>query len=136
LFLLYSYLPIDYKRMASDFIKSMKKVSLSIYDNSDDTDVPFNVMLDQSKRTVAEYNKNKANPPGYLYCDAGVIALDRQAVELIEGENPVSFEESVYPRLIADDELGCYIAERRFYDIGTMERLKDFEQYILEKVAR
>lgn len=126
-----SYLSINYGRMASDFKKDNKKVMLAVYDNADNTDVPFNIMLDKSRKTVAVYRKAKDNPPSFNYCDAGVLIVKRDVVELIGNSTPVSFEEEIYPRLIADKELGYYISECRFYDIGTIDRLKKFERYIL-----
>ena len=131
-----SYLPIDYKKMADEFMQSKKKAALAVYDNSDDTDVPLNIMLHRTKKIVAVYNKRKNNPASFNYCDAGVIAIDRQVVGLIEGKTAISFEESIYPCLITEEELGYYIAENRFYDIGTIERLKIFERYILERAKR
>lgn len=128
-----SYLPIDYGRMASKFVNDRKKVMLSVYDNKDDTDVPFNIKLDQDKKVIASYKKGKNNPVSYNYCDAGVLIVNKNTLEFIEGKGPVSFEEAVYPRLISEMELGYYVAECRFYDIGTLDRLKTFEKYILEK---
>lgn len=128
-----SYLPIDYRLMAKDFFVSERKVFLAVYDNSCDTNVPFNIKLNNSKHIVVAYNKKKDNPADFNYCDAGVIAVNRDVVKLIEGADPISFEESIYPRLIKMEQLGCYIAEKRFYDIGTIERLKIFEQYLSHK---
>lgn len=128
-----SYLPMDYNRMADKYIESKKKAMLTIYDNSDDTDVPFNIKVDKGEKKVSLYNKRKDNPPEFNYCDAGVIALNRQVIDLIKEKMPISFEEAIYPRLITEGELGYYVAESRFYDIGTIERLKIFEQYILIK---
>lgn len=125
-----SYLPINYNKMANEFKKSKKKAMLAVYDNADNTDVPFNIMVDKSKGLIQVYNKRKDNPPGFNYCDAGVIIVDKQVVSLIEEGEFVSFEESIYPHLITKDELGYYKAEYRFYDIGTIQRLKVFEQYI------
>ncbi len=43
---------------------------------------------------------------------------------------PVSFEEVIYPLLIAEENLGRFVADHRFHDIGTTERLEKFEHYI------
>ena len=127
-----SYLPINYKQMVSKYINNRKKIMLAVYDNADDTDVPFNIRLDKGKKVVAIYKKGKNNPPAFNYCDAGVLIVNKSAVELIGDKTPISFEELVYPRLISEKELGYYIAKCRFYDIGTIERLKTFEEYILK----
>jgi len=127
-----SYLPIDYREMACEFLNSGKPASLAVYDNRDDTDVPFNVKLNKDKKVVAAYNKRKDNPVDFNYCDAGVIAVSKNAIDMIGDETPVSFEEAIYPRMIADGNLEYYTAKDRFYDIGTKDRLKIFESYILK----
>lgn len=131
-----SYLPINYKQMISDFKKDNKKVMLAIYDNADNTDVPFNIMLDKSRKLVSAYRKAKNNPPDFNYCDAGVLIVNKGVVDLVGDSTPVSFEEKIYPHLIGKKELGYYISECRFYDIGTVERLKVFERYFLNEKAR
>lgn len=127
-----SYLPINYIRMANEYTNSQKKAMLAIYDNKEDMNVPFNVTVDKSKKIISVYNKGKGNPQSFNYCDAGVVAVNKEVVNLIGGKTPISFEEVIYPELIAKDDLGYYIADNRFYDIGTIERLKKFEKYILE----
>lgn len=125
-----SYLPIDYKRMFDSFKISKKKAFLAVYDNSNNTQVPFNVKLNKAQGVVSAYNKIEGSMKNFDYCDAGAVAVDKEAIKLITDKDPVSFEESIYPILIKQGELGYYIAENRFYDIGTIERLKVFENYI------
>jgi NDP-sugar pyrophosphorylase family protein len=127
-----SYLPIDYKEMSNCFVVSKNKVILAVYDNFDNSGVSFNIRLDKTRRVVTTYNKRKDNPKNFNYCDAGVIAVEKEVVRLIKNKNPISFEESIYPFLIKEGDLGYYVAQTRFYDIGTIERLKLFERYILE----
>ncbi len=126
-----SYLPIDYKKIAAKFEKDNSKVILAVYDNTENTGVPFNIMLDNNREIVSVYKKAKDNPPSFNYCDAGVLIVNKNVLGLISDKIPVSFEEEVYPRLIEDNNLGYYISESRFYDIGTVKRLEAFEQYIL-----
>lgn len=131
-----SYLPINYIKMADEYANSRKKAMLAIYDNKEDTGVPFNVTIDKSKKIISVYNKGKGNLQGFTYCDAGVVAVNKEVINQIGDKMPISFEETIYPELIAKGELGYYIAENRFYDIGTIERLKDFEKYILETAKK
>ena len=128
-----SYLPIDYKQMALAFMSNKKKVMLAVYDNAENTDVPFNIMLNKSLGIISVYNKKKDNPPTFNYCDAGVLIVNRNVVNLIGEETPISFEETIYPCLIDEKELVFYIAECKFYDIGTIERLESFKRYIMRR---
>ncbi len=126
-----SYLPFDYMKMASEFKRCDKLVLLSVYDNRENTDVPFNVKLNKNEGTVAAYLKQRNKDPQFTHCDAGVIVVSSSVVGLIGNKLPISFEEAVYPRLIQIGELGYYVSEERFYDIGTLERLRDFEKYLM-----
>jgi len=128
-----SYLPGNYAAMFDSTVKSKRKVVLAVYDNAEDTGVPFNVKLDKISGLVAEYNKRKDNPADFDHCDAGVIVVEKSVVEMIPDNKKVSFEESIYPALIQQKELGYYICGQRFYDIGTNERLKVFEAYIAKE---
>ncbi|MCX5696521.1 MAG: sugar phosphate nucleotidyltransferase [Candidatus Omnitrophica bacterium] len=131
-----SYLPINYIKMADEYTNNKKKVLLAVYDNKDDTGVPFNIAIDKSNKLISSYNKGKNNAQNLNFCDAGVLVVDKEVIGLIRDKTPVSFEETVYPELIAKDELSYYIAENRFYDIGNIERLKDFERFILTKTIK
>lgn len=127
-----SYLPINYMKMANEYTKSKKKAVLAIYDNREDTGVPFNVTVDKSKKIISLYDKGKGNTQSFNYCDAGVAVVNKEVLSLVRGKMPISFEEETYPKLIAKGGLGYYIAENRFYDIGAIGRIKNFEKYILE----
>lgn len=128
-----SYLPIDYMRMASEYRSGTGKAILAVYDNAENTTVPFNIVLDKSRKEVSVYNKAKDNPLPFNYCDAGVLIVNKTAIDLISENKPMSFEEVIYPRLVAGKQLGCFISEHRFYDIGTIDRLNEFKEYISGK---
>jgi len=124
-----SYLPIDYRKMAEEHIASGKPVTLAVYDNTENTTVPFNVKVDADKQAITAYTKRNDNPADYRYCDAGVLVINKAVVGLIK-DAPSSFEEKIYPALIQGGDLGAFCADKRFYDIGTISRLRDFENYI------
>lgn len=124
-----SYLPIDYRKMAEEHIAAGKQVTLAVYDNAKNTTVPFNVKVDVDRQTITAYTKRNDNPADYRYCDAGVLVVNKPVVGLIK-DSPSSFEEKIYPALIQDGDLGAFCADKRFYDIGTISRLKDFEDYL------
>jgi NDP-sugar pyrophosphorylase family protein len=46
------------------------------------------------------------------------------------GMDQFSFELEVYPKLIKNRLMKAYITNRRFYDIGTPERLKTIEEIL------
>ena len=62
--------------------------------------------------------------------DAGLALLSKNVLKLIEPGKAVSLEEDIYKVLIAEKQLAGYATAERFYDIGTPERLKKFEEVL------
>ncbi len=123
-----TYLPIDYKEVEDVFVRRGKKALMVVYDNKDDTGVRNNVELDEHIRVV-RYDKENVDS-NLKYIDAGVLALKREILGLIKGSHPISLEKSIYPTLVQQGELTAYLAEQRFYDIGTPQGLKAFEAFL------
>ena len=126
-----TYLPINYKEVQRSFVRYGKKALMVVYDNRQNTGVKNNVGLD-SDLMVTRYDKESFDP-SLKHMDAGVLILRREVLGLIEEECSVSLEEGLYPALIERQELAAYVSEHRFYDIGTPEQLRAFEEYLMEK---
>ena len=122
-----SYLPIDYNDLADKFKRSGKLSMMAIYDNSINTFVKNNVNLEGS--LISAYDKNSQNE-SFGYVEAGVLVFKKEAVNIIPAGKNVSLEAEMFPELIASREMAHYVSKERFYDIGTHERLKEFEAYI------
>lgn len=123
-----TYLPVDYSEVEGSFIGKGKGALMVVYDSEGDNRVKCNVELG-GHSMVAGYDK-EGFTPGLKYVDAGVMALRREALDLIEGGCPVSLEKELYPLLIGKGELAAYITGVKFYDIGTPEQVKVFEEYL------
>ena len=52
----------------------------------------------------------------------------RDILNLIPANQRISLEEDIFPILIQKKELIAYPTNQRFYDIGTFERIKIFNQ--------
>lgn len=124
-----TYLPLDYKQVEGAFLSSGKKALMVVYDNREDTGVKGNAALD-SDLMVVRHDKEKPDPE-LNYVEAGVLVLKREALALIPNKYPVSLEAGLYPSLIQQRELAAYITQQRFYDIGTLEQLKIFEEFMV-----
>jgi len=111
-----TYLPVDYADVESTFIRLERKGVMVAYDNQEDTGVRNNVALD-GDAMVAGYDKESPTSD-FRYVEAGVLALRREALELLEPGQSASLEEGLYPALIRQRELAAYVTTQRFYDIG------------------
>jgi NDP-sugar pyrophosphorylase family protein len=119
-----SLLPIDYRDFAAVFQRSDADGLMAIYaDPSGATDVPGNVELGQDGR-VLRYDKGA----GLHWIEAGVLAFRRTAIESLPPNEACSLEHRLYPTLIAAGRLQAYPTHQRFYDIGTPERLRQFQE--------
>ena len=120
-----SYLPIDYRPIASDFRKAACRGLLVVYDNRvADTGVTNNVALD-SEGWVKRYAKGQS-AARLQYVEAGVLCFRRDVFEALPAGKLVSLEQDLYPKLIAERQLRAFVTPQRFFDIGTPQRLEEF----------
>lgn len=120
-----SYLDIDYKKVMEYFKESNKKALIVVYDNKEDTGVNKNISAIVDR--VIYYDKNDKTAD---YVDAGVLIFKKKVLKMIPKSLKVSLENEIFRKLIKENELIIYRSEKRFYDIGTIERLKEFKRMI------
>ncbi len=128
-FLIYgdSYLPINYLSIEKHFLEIDKTVLMVLYDNQEDTTVPNNVCLNEYG-AVAQYKKDSSDRM-LKYVDAGVLVLKKEILDIVPSDREVSLEKDIFPDLIARQQCAGFVTRERFYDIGTPERLKAFQDY-------
>ena len=129
-----SYLDMDYAGWVACFRVGGFDAMMTVYDNADSTDVRNNVKVGPAGR-VEVYSRRGNSAVGLTHVDAGVVMMKRSVVGLVNPEGVCSMEDEVYPRLIAAKKMGYYGVSQRFYDIGTPERLKEFEGTLAKGVA-
>lgn len=123
-----TYLPIDYSEVEKTFLKRGKKSLMVVYDNQEDTGVKNNVELDND---LMVKRHDKVNPdPRLRYVEAGVLIFRQEVLDFIKEGCSVSLEKGIYPILIQQRELAAYVTKQRFYDIGTPEQQRIFEEFL------
>jgi NDP-sugar pyrophosphorylase family protein len=126
-----SYLPIHYAQVADRLTASQATGVMVVYrDPAGETSVSKNVALDESG-LVSRYDKTAVGDPQLQYVEAGVLAFRRTVLDLIPPYDPVSLEQQVFPLLIERHQLIGMPTSQRFYDIGTPERLKTIEEFLV-----
>lgn len=99
---------------------------ISTYDNKIPTPVIPNLKITDG--LVTGYQKGAGAEKGFSGIDSGVYVLKRS---LLKDRTPSKFQlEELWPELIRRQKLGVFPVRERFYDIGTPERLKEFEEKI------
>ena len=126
-FVLYgdSYLPCDYRKVEGDFTRSGKSGLMTVYRNEgkyDSSNVEF------ANGQILRYDK-KSKPPGMQYIDYGLGVFDKSAFAGLPVDEPSDLA-GVYRRLLERNDLAASEVEDRFYEIGSLEGIRDLEQYL------
>jgi MurNAc alpha-1-phosphate uridylyltransferase len=120
-----SYLFLNFNEIWRYFHQFEKSALMVVYKNENRYD-RSNVSINGN--FVQNYNKTEQTPDmGYI--DYGVSLLRKKVLESIP-ENEYYPLETVFSSLIAHQELLSYPTNQRFYEIGSKEGLKEFQNYI------
>ncbi len=120
-----SYLFVDFSLVMSYF-KSQNKLALMIvYKNYDQYD-RSNTVVDGN--LVKKFNK-KEKTEDMVHIEYGVNIFRREVLKMVPENQAYSLDE-FFPRLIDMDELLAFEVKERFYEIGSPQGLKDFEEHI------
>jgi MurNAc alpha-1-phosphate uridylyltransferase len=126
-----SFLSLDMKGLQKLYDQGSSDAVIASFPYPEKTDVPGNLKVDAN--FVVSYKKAAGVENGYSQVDAGVYIMHKKVVESYERER---FQlEQLWPPLIEAKRLQVFPVEERFYDIGTPERLKEFEEFVRDYFA-
>ncbi|MBK9295143.1 MAG: NTP transferase domain-containing protein [Oligoflexia bacterium] len=126
-----SFLPVDYQGMLA-MLDHNTDVVMAVYNNKEDTGVPFNVSINTNFFVDTYYKEGLSLPKPekpLKYVEAGAY-LVRKNVIAGQSLKYCSFEAEILKGVIKMHRMKAWISDSRFYDIGTPERLKLFERKI------
>ncbi|MCL5026216.1 MAG: hypothetical protein M1531_06950 [Chloroflexi bacterium] len=120
-----SYLMLDYRDIADRFRQVGRDGMMVVYENHDRYDRSNVVVRDG---TVAVYDK-RARLPEMVHIDAGATVLRRSVINALP-EGPSVSLEPVLQGLVAGGRLAAYRTEQRFYEVGSLGGLAEFEALV------
>jgi len=109
----------------------LARALVTVYDNADHYSRD-NVRVDE-EGYVSVYDKTRTRS-GLRGVEIGFLILERSVVDLVPREN-VSFEEAVYPRLVARRQLQAHVTGHRYYSVGSHRRLPLTEEFLKRRPA-
>lgn len=125
-----SYLPINYRAVERDFLLSNSKALMTVYQNNNEFDAS-NVEFTQGK--LVNYAKGSENENMH-HIDYGITFFRADA--FISWTDQLNFDlSSVCSQLSADGQLDGFEVFERFYEIGSIQGIRDFSNY-LRKVTQ
>ncbi|MFN3076278.1 MAG: HAD-IIIA family hydrolase [Alphaproteobacteria bacterium] len=123
-----NYWPMPYDRLVADYRRAGTPMQVVVYDNADGY-TRDNLRVENGLVTV--YDKSRTTP-NLRGVDIGFMLLRRELIDLLP-EGNVSFEASLYPRLVAERKLAAHVTGHRYYSVGSHARLPLTDSFLARK---
>ncbi len=120
-----SFLCLDFGCVMSYFESQNKPALITVYKNYDRYD-RSNVIIEGN--LVKRYSKNE-KAEDMVYIEYGANIFRKEALKMIPEKQHYSLDD-LFPRLIEKNELLAFEVKERFYEIGSPQGLKEFEEHI------
>jgi len=119
-----SFLRAPLAEMVKSFRESNYGATISSFSKITESPVTANLKIAQGQ--VLDYDKSGG--AGFTLIDSGIYCLNSN---VLNSQNKDNFQlEELWPGLIKNQALGHFPVNEQFYDVGTTERLKIFQDKI------
>ena len=122
-----SYLFLDFRAVMAYFQSQHKLGLMTVYRNCDRYDRSNTVV---EGNLVTKFSK-KEKTKDMVYIDYGSSLLRKEALQMIPDNQFYSLDD-LFIRLVAMKELLAFEVKERFYEIGSVRGVREFEQYAKE----
>ncbi|NKB23708.1 MAG: NTP transferase domain-containing protein [Kiritimatiellae bacterium] len=122
-----SYLPMDYQAFIQAFRKDTNPALMSVYKNNGKWWDTSNVSIIGQR--IAAYSK-KGGLKESDYIDYGLSAYDRPIIEQYKDNPPPLDLAHIQKTLVSQKQLGAFIVQERFYEVGKPKGIKELERYL------
>ncbi len=127
-----TFLELDYAKFIAFSQKNNKLCTLvGFSDINSDDDFINNLLLD-NESNIKGYSKNKTLL-NFNYVDAGIYFFKKKSMKYFPNSYPISLENEIFPKLIQDNQVGGFVTDNKFYDIGTPEKIIKFTNFLQNK---
>ena len=120
-----SYLPINYLEAEQIFLSSKSQAVMTVYENQNQFD-SSNVEFVDGK--LVNYKKGTKNKD-MCHIDYGITFFRESAFRKWRDQSSFDLSE-VYHQLAMDNQLDGYEIFERFYEIGSIQGIEEFSQYL------
>lgn len=120
-----SYLFLDFNHVMSYFESRNKLALMTVYKNYDRYDRSNTVVEGNLVKKFSKKEKTK----DMVYIEYGANIFKKEILRMIP-ENQFYSLDDLFPRLIEMEELLAFEVGERFYEIGSPQGLREFEEYI------
>lgn len=121
-----SFTPLRLREMASFHQQMNCEFSMAVVPTQIHREALGNVKI--AEQHLIDYKRDGGESAGYLWIDAGVYCCQSSAIET--WPDGVFSVESTWPAAMSRGPVAARVLDHNFYDIGTLERLRNFEAKI------
>lgn len=126
-----SYLPCDYRAIATAFRAAKKRGLMTIYRNRDSFD---SSNVEAAHGRIVRYDK-RIRTAAMQHIDYGLGAFRSSVFDELPMNEPHDLSET-YQKLLADGQLAAFEVTQRFYEIGSARGIADLEEYLGNAVSQ
>ena len=119
-----SYLFLDFAACMSYFKSQGKLALMTVYKNYDRYDKSNTAVEGNLVRKFSKRERTRDS----IYIEYGANIFRKRVLEVIPENESYSLDD-LFPRLIEKKELLAFEVKERFYEIGSLQGLKDFEEF-------
>jgi N-acetyl-alpha-D-muramate 1-phosphate uridylyltransferase len=123
-----SYLDIDIVPIVRQFYAANLPVLMTVYRNRNAFDMS-NILVHNKK--VIRYDKT-VRDPAMEYIDYGLIVIRKTVFDKYPPNEPFDLS-PMLAHLVAAGMVAAFEVEKRFYEIGSIQGIKETEEYILNR---
>lgn len=120
-----SYLDVDYREIGEFFFKGSQPVLMTIYHNQNTLDSSNIRMING---TIEKYEKG-IRDPSMEYVDYGLIVIQIEVFDRYPSSEPFDLS-TVLSTCVDSGEVTAYEVRNRFYEIGSVQGMKETADYI------
>jgi len=124
-----SYLSLDFSLVMSYFKSQSKLALMTVYKNYDRYDRSNTVVVGNLVKKFSKIEKTE----DMVYIEYGANIFRKKVLEMVP-ENQFYSLDDLFPTLIDKEELLAFEVKERFYEIGSPQALKEFEDFIRKGV--
>jgi D-glycero-D-manno-heptose 1,7-bisphosphate phosphatase len=126
-----NYWPLPMEKMWRRFTEVAAPMMVTVYSNKDN--YTKSVLKVDDAGFVTVYDKQKKTPD-LRGTEISFAIIRRELIEQMPDGN-VSFEETLFPPLIAKRQLAAFVTHHRYYSVGDTFRLPITEQFLSRRPA-
>ena len=123
-----NFLPLNLNELANNFFNHRKSAQITVYSNKYSM-TKNNVLFKKNKLIKYDKSRTSVDLNGV---NVGFMILKKSLINLLKNKSQ-DFETIIFPELIKNNQINCFLTEHKYYSIGNLDRLPITEKYFKDE---